>query len=128
LLPGNDPPCAPRQADANRLGACFDVFAQLSLNAGNYILALTQEANEPLGNLSDGFFYINIIPDQNFNNGFVDAFGQPGDGHWALDISGVDSAAQLGAATPEPATGLMAAGVLLIGFFKFRRKCNALNS
>jgi hypothetical protein len=117
LLPGNDnPPCTPRNPDPNRLDSCLDVYGQLSLGAGDYVLALTQHANVSLGDLSDGFFYVDVVNDPNFNNSFHGDSGLPGDGHWALDILGVDSASPVGA-VPEPSTAaLTAIAVLLAGF------------
>ena len=97
--------------------------------AGNYILALTLDANPALGNLSDGFFQegvMGLTPGQNFScsdsyQGDPDPFDAdapfcstwtPGvqlDSHWALDIGNVDSA-ELGmpSAVPEPGTAIFA--------------------
>jgi hypothetical protein len=50
--------CAPRVPDPNRNSFCQDAYAPgLFLNAGSYILALTQSPNTPNGNLSAGFFF-----------------------------------------------------------------------
>src|SRR3954447_10666394 len=58
IFPGPNPTCSPRIPDPNRLNACLDAYQTgISLAAGNYILALTQSANTPNGDLSDGFFY-----------------------------------------------------------------------
>ena len=126
LLPGNnDPPCAPLNRDPNRLNSCLDVYGQLSLLPGNYLVSLTQHANDPLGNLSDGFFYVDVLPDPTFNQGFHGDSGLPGDNHWALDILGVDTASQVGA-VPEPASALLVAGAVLIAGIGTarRRRCN----
>jgi hypothetical protein len=107
-------PCPPLNPDPARNNLCLDVFAQVNLAAGNYIVSLTQSPNDPLGNLSDGFFFRDAIPDPNFNNGFFDANNNfQGKGNWALDIIGVNTASQVGG-VPEPATGLLAAAAVLI--------------
>ena len=111
LLPGSAPnPCGPQIPDPNRLNFCFDVFAQVWLDAGNYILALTQNPNTTAGtNLSDGFIYDG---DPAFANGFQGTFGFQGDNHWALDIT----------ASPEPGVALlMAPALLLLGVIRRRR-------
>jgi hypothetical protein len=129
ILPGPNPGCSPRTPDPNRMNFCQDAYGQLSLGPGNYLLALTQDANLPNGNLSDGFFYVDIIPDPNFNNGFVGAFGLPGNGNWEVDIVGVDAAAA--AAVPEPsswplvavALGALRSGLRSYGDAGFRHRC-----
>ena len=122
IFPGPDPTCAPRNPDPNLLPvvACFDAFAQVSLPAGNYFLSLTQNANAPLGNLSDGFFYTTAVPDPNFNNNFVGTFGFQRDNHWAVDIVSVDAASELTAA-PEPASAALFAGAAILAGFWRRR-------
>jgi hypothetical protein len=118
ILPGPDPTCAPRNQDPGRLNFCQDAYAQVFLTAGNYLLALTQNANTPNGNLSDGFFY---DADPNFNSGFVGTFGFPGTSQWALDIVGVDSAvAPL--ATPEPGSAMLVASAFLLVGLGVRRR------
>jgi len=114
LQPGPHPTCPPLNPDPGRDNLCLDVFAQVPLAAGNYIVSLTQSANDPLGNLSDGFFFINAVPDPNFNKGFLDPnTGLQGNANWALDIIGVTSATQVGGGVPEPATGVLVAAALL---------------
>jgi hypothetical protein len=111
ILPGANPPCAPRNPDPGRSNFCLDAYGQLTLLAGDYILALTQEPNESLGNLSLGFFYVDVIPDPHFNNGFYGSTGLPGTGAWALDILSVDVASTV----PEPASfALGLGGVVLL--------------
>ena len=110
ILPGPNPTCAPRTPDPNRLNFCQDAYGQLSLGAGSYLLALTQDPNLANGNLSDGFFYVDTIPDPNFNNGFVGKFDLPGNGHWAIEIIGADAASS--AAVPEPSSFLLMAATL----------------
>jgi hypothetical protein len=117
FLPGTAS-CPPNNPDPARLDSCQDVFGQILLPAGNYIVALTQFDNLALGNLSDGFFYVDVIRDPNFNNGFNFA-GLQGTSAWELDILGVDSAAP----APEPASALLIAGaVLLAGIGAQRRR------
>ncbi len=110
ILPGPDGSgCGPRTPDPSRLDFCFDVFAQVSLSPGDYILALTQNPNTANGNLGDGFLY---DADPNFNNGFVGTFGFQGTSHWALDIIAPGASVP----TPEPRVALlMAPASLLIG-------------
>jgi len=122
LLPGPDPLCGPRNPDPARANFCQDAFGQISLGAGNFVLALTQAANLPNGNLSDGFFYVDSVPDPNFNNGFVGTLGFQGDSHFAVDISGVDAAAPV-AGVPEPSSILLGASALLALAIRARRLC-----
>ena len=109
MYPG---PCSvgPQRPDPNRFNFCFDVFAQQWLNAGDYILVLTQNDNVSAGsNLADGFIY-DAVPD--FANGFGGVFGTQGDSHWALDIT----------MSPEPGAALLIApALLLIGVIRRRR-------
>jgi hypothetical protein len=116
------PPCAPRNVDPTLLPLtfCRDAFGQVSLGAGDYFLALTQFENEPIGNLSDGFFWTDANPDPNFNNHFVGTLGFQRDSHWAVDISSVDAASELGT-TPEPASAALVAGALVLAGFCRRR-------
>lgn len=120
-------PCAPRNVDPNLLPLifCSDAFGQIPLGAGTYFLSLTQFNNEPLGNLSDGFFWTDLFPTPDFNHHFAsDTPGFERDSHWALDISSVDAASQLGA-TPEPASAALVAGALVLAGF-WRRRLNRL--
>jgi hypothetical protein len=82
-------------------GGCLDAYLSETLNAGSYILALTESGNDPAGNLADGF----IEQGQgNFTcaQGFCDAFGNHQNGTWAVDIRNVQSVGT--SAAPEPAT------------------------
>ena len=105
------PACGLRTPDPNRLNSCQDLYTQISLNPGDYTLALTQAPNVANGNVNDGFLYDG---DPNFNNGFMDSsgFGFQGTGNWAVDIVNVDQAAAVGA--PEPATALLIPASLMI--------------
>jgi MYXO-CTERM domain-containing protein len=104
-------------------GACLDAFAQPTLTAGSYTLALTVSGNDPNGSLSDGF---SQQGQGDFTaNGpcldFCDAFGNQDSGNWAVDIVNVSSASNSGTA-PEPATMLLAGGgLVLIGLARRRR-------
>ena len=118
ILPGPDPGCAPRNPDPARFNFCQDAYAQLFLTTGEYLLALTQYQNLPIGNLSDGFFYVDAVPDPNFNNGFVGSFNLPGTSAWALDIVAVDSAQS----APEPSTIMLAPAVLLFAAIAARKR------
>ena len=122
VYPGPDPTCGPRNVDPNLLPvtACQDAYAQMALPAGDFLLALTQNANAPLGDLGDGFFYTTVIPDPAFNNHFVGTFGFQRDAHWAVDLLFVDAAAPVGTA-PEPASAALIGGALLLAAIGKRR-------
>lgn len=107
--------------------ACLDAFAQVSLPAGSYILALTQSGNLPAGSLSDGF----IEQGQgNFTaNGpctaFCDTFGNTDNGSWAVDILNVTSATEVGVpSTPEPSTWVLSIGGMALLLAALRRGRN----
>jgi hypothetical protein len=103
----DDPGCA----HSNLLhGACLDSYYSAFLAADTYTLALTESGNVPNGQLSDGF---SQQGNGNFAGGFVDFNGFQEDGHWAIDIGPVDTAAIPGA--PEPASfGLAGAGLAAV--------------
>jgi hypothetical protein len=109
--------------------ACLDAYGQMSLGAGAYTLALTQEGNTANceggfpGDLACGFSeegqgdYTPITTDNPDCTAFCGTFGTQEDGNWAVDILNVDSAS----AVPEPATILLAGcGFALIGLAKRR--------
>jgi hypothetical protein len=112
-----DPPapaCGLRTPDPARDNFCFDVYQQVSLAAGTYLLRLTQNPNSANGNLGAGFLFDS---DPNFNNGFVGTIGFQGTPNWAVDILGVDQASIPGA-VPEPAAVfLMAGSLLMLGLY-----------
>ncbi|MEO8598023.1 MAG: DVUA0089 family protein [Candidatus Solibacter sp.] len=110
--PGSDP-CGPRTPDPDRANFCLDIFAQVALGPGDYLLALTQNDNVTAGSdLSGGFIYDG---DPNFNNGFATLFFQ-GDSHWALDVTSDQ--------VPEPASLWMTASALLLAGWRVRRRTN----
>ena len=98
--------CGARSIDPGS-GFCLDGYLQLPLNAGSYLLILTEEDNTPLGStLPDGFLRQG---QGNFTG--PEFLGTPGafvlfDGSqrtasWSLTIDGADATAV--SATPEPA-------------------------
>ena len=104
-------------AATDSTGHASDAGLSLSLAAGTYKVYLTQYSNFGPATLP-GLFAFDGQP--NFRGGFVDFYGSQRDGHWALDISGVDSA--LAGSVPEPATwGLMIAGFGMVGAASRRR-------
>ena len=115
----NDDGCG--SANSNH-GACLDASFHGSLSAGDYILALTVSGNAPNGNLSDGFTEQGAgdFTASGTCSAFCDTFGNTGDGNWAVDISGADSASLVG--TPEPvAFGLALSGLFLLALAVWRR-------
>lgn len=105
-----------------------------TIDAGTYFIALTQWENSMLGNLSDGFFWVDLIPDPNFTNDptqgtgycsgsgyFCDPFtGDYDSSNWALTIQlslpqdGVaqGSASEGVGSVPEPSSALLVLGGL----------------
>jgi hypothetical protein len=120
LLDGfnSDGVCPPLHSD---LGNCFDSALSLPLPAGSYILALSQYDNLPNGpTLADGFSesgngnFTGTLTGNPGGGPFLDQFGNQRTGQWAVDISGVDTAA----AVPEPSTMILVAtglGLILLG-------------
>ena len=104
------------------LGACNDAYVQVTLDPGSYVLALTQDGNDPNGNLSDGF---GETGNPNFTaNGsctqFCDSLsGDQLSPNWAVDILSVNSAVS----SPEPvSTALTGSGLVFLGLIVRRRK------
>jgi hypothetical protein len=91
-------------------GFCFDAVINQTLAPGNYTLVLTEQGNQALGGLTDGFFFDavnNPCPTNNFTNSDCLGYGpSPGafylfDGteqtsYWAL------SGETVAAVSPEP--------------------------
>ena len=106
-------------------GECNDAAIQVGtpspLAAGTYYLALTQWNNQAVGNLSDGFYWVDLINNPNFtavnlcadSGYFCDAGTQMHDNsNWALTIqlSDPDTNPQGWAVegeAPEPSSGLL---------------------
>jgi hypothetical protein len=110
------------------LGACNDAFFNGTLAAGSYILALTQDGNDPNGALSDGF---SEQGNPNFTATgacaqFCDSLsGDQLTGNWAVDILAVDSASAQ-SSTPEPGTtALTGIGLYLLGLTARSRRAGA---
>ena len=94
-------------------GFCWDAGFSHTLTAGRYRLVLSQDGNDPLGGLADGFSQQGQADYTAAYGGlaggamFVAVNGQQRDGHWALAFS----ADQL-APVPEPTQAwLLAAGL-----------------
>jgi hypothetical protein len=127
-------------------GECSDVYYPTTLSfsgglwaPGDYIVALTEDANQGVGSLSDGFFASAVLglpvpsnftcqvgptgfqgtpPSLPVDGAFCDEFspGAQRNGNWALDILNVDSAIDVTA--PEPNTllfTLLGVAVLIAG-------------
>jgi len=107
------------------LGACNDAYFQGTLAAGSYFLALTQDGNDPNGDLSAGF---SEQGNPNFTaNGLCNQFcdslsGNELAGTWAVDILGVNSA-NPATVVPEPATiSLTGIGLSLLSLASRKRR------
>ncbi len=112
-------------------GVCLDAYTSGPLPAGSYVLALTQSANEPIGNLGDGFTeagqgdYTPAFYGTPGCTAFCDAFGGIDNGNWAVDILNVTSATEVGAgATPEPSTWVLSTGGIALLLVALRRRGN----
>jgi hypothetical protein len=116
--------CGARNIDA-QTGFCWDAYLNPNLNAGHYLLALTETDNS-----ANGPFLTNGFHEQG-NGNFTGPIylGQPGSfilptgeartGNWAVDILGVNSASTV--TTPEPA-GALLIGTGLAGLALTRRR------
>lgn len=98
------------------LGACDDAYFSGPLDAGSYILALTEDGNDPNGDLGAGFM------EQGNGNftatgsclGFCDSLsGAQLTGNWAVDILNVDSAGPA-VTIPEPGTPALTGSLLAL--------------
>jgi hypothetical protein len=110
------------------LGACNDAFFEGSLDAGSYILALTQDGNYSNGDLSAGFGQQGNP--QFTASGFCTAFcdsltGTSLTGNWAVDILNVDSASAVpdsASTVPEPVSVILTGcGLSLLALARGRR-------
>ena len=108
-------------------GACLDAYAQVFLPAGSYTLALTQSGNEPIGDLSDGFTEQGQGDFTANGNcpAFCDLLGNTDNGNWAVDISNVTSATEVGA-TPEPSTWVLSIAGIALLLAAWRRRNQAV--
>jgi hypothetical protein len=108
-------------------GLAGDSRITATLNAGRYVLALSQYDNFARGNMAEGFVetgHPNFTADPNFTTGgscpgnqFRDISGAPGrcrNGNWTMDFIGVATVAPV-APVPEPST----AGLLLLSSLGF---------
>jgi hypothetical protein len=109
---------------------CLDSYADPTLPAGTYTLALTVYDNAAVGDGNPGDLALGFIEQgqPNFTavgscTQFCDSNENQDDGNWAVDVLNVSSASLVGvSATPEPVTMLLAGGGLaLIGLAKYRR-------
>ena len=129
------PPCAPNSPSGPQ-NVCQDVYATFFLTAGTYTVALTQYGNVAVNDdLNQGFSfpistgdpgtdaanasyaggYIDYSNPENpvGHGGFQDAFGNPLNGSFALDI----------AISPEPGTMLLiGSGLILVGLGARKRR------
>ncbi len=116
----NGGPCGVRNPDPSRGSLCEDAYASVFLPAGDYIVAITQYPNSPLGTLSDGFLYDGVA-NQDFNNGFGNGLLPPlfyqGNGNFALDITVADPSG-----APEPNSAWLAAGAMALAGLSSLRK------
>ena len=122
--------CGRRQGDPSAFpsNACFDAYIPLSAGAGagvnllpgSYTVDLTQQGNDLNGTtLSSGF---SQAGQGNYTGGpFIDPFGNQRDGHFAVDIVGVDA--------PEPATlPTILLSLVVLGFVYKRFSPSSQNS
>ena len=105
-------------------GHASDALFSGALAAGTYTVFLTQYNNFGPFTQSPGLHFA-FDGQPNFRNGFVDFYNSQRDGHWALDLIGVDSATT--AAVPEAATwALMLVGFGAVGATARRRRVGAV--
>jgi hypothetical protein len=112
-----------------------------TIAAGTYFIALTQWDNGMLGDLSDGFFRVDLLNNPNFtaDNGCGGSgyFCDPGtlahdNSNWALtiqlsnpDLPAQGSASEGVGAVPEPSSGLLVLGGLSAAWWMRPRKRRA---
>jgi hypothetical protein len=144
MVQGNGAPACNGFSTVNADGLCNDAYIAEPpsgvLAAGNYTVALTQWDNLAIGNLTEGFFFVDVVPDPNFTftngNGcqagtyFCDGFTHTNrTGNWAVTFNlinpngnAVGTVTQAGA-TPEPATWMLLMSGLGAGWW-IRRRAN----
>ncbi|MBY0502934.1 MAG: DVUA0089 family protein [Bryobacteraceae bacterium] len=115
--------CSPSGQRDPVTGFCQDAHLSFSTTAGNYVLALAVQPNNPPGSLTDAYL---LAPGANFSPG---PFADPGDftgatlrtGAWFLEID-LNGTASQATGIPEPSTAsLLAAGVALAVLAKRKR-------
>ena len=123
-IAGNDDGGCGQVGTDSLTGHCWDAaIVNFDLLPGVYTLVLSQTGNTPAGpTFGDGFTRIGSLSytGQDFvgiTDRFWDATPSKRDGHWALDISNVDSVAQI----PEPATfAIVGIGLGALGMVRRR--------
>jgi hypothetical protein len=119
--------CGARHIDPSS-GFCEDAFISLFLNPGSYTIVLTQQGNNPLGLLGDGFSQTGSPSFTGDNAGMPGSmFIDPGNfsqrnNRWALDITS-PSALQ---PVPEPASLVLLLTGCAAGAPRARRRWLAL--
>lgn len=119
---GPGPDCGPRATDP-ATGFCWDAYLSVSLPAGSYLLALTQDDNLPFGpTFSDGFQHAgegNFTGPQYLGvpGSFIIITGDQRTAAWAVDIEADDASA-----VPEPHCLVMCLSGLLAIASKRRRE------
>ncbi|MBL8179392.1 MAG: DVUA0089 family protein [Bryobacterales bacterium] len=128
---GTVPICNGRGIDPTT-GSCYDALVPVFLPAGAYTVVLSQQGNNPLGVLSDGFFYSppnGNDPDFTGDNSgqigtkFVDPFGiAVRNGNWAVDFTGDTLRSASAADIPEPGSAcLLLMGVAALAGRRYSR-------
>ncbi len=113
--------CAPRNIDTD--GLCLDAYLQESLNAGQYIVVVTQQDNTPNGpTLADGFARDGQgnFTGPNFLGlplSFIDQGLNQRNSSFEFTVGSVDSAVFL----PEPSTLLLISSGMLLAGLRIRR-------
>lgn len=121
LFDGAGKQVAGNVGSANTCGIsfCWDAaFSHPGALPGSYTLVLSQDGNNPLGQLADGYsmtgqphYTAQYLGGSNPNATFVQVDGTQRTGRWALDVSVPDGVSVV----PEPASAaLLLAGVVML--------------
>ncbi len=111
VISNNDGPCGTVGKDATTLN-CFDAYLSLSLEAGAYTVALTENDNLAVGpTLADSFTQVGngnfTCPEFMGSPGaFCDASPSQRNSAWALDVVTPDTSPDT-SPVPEPASGVL---------------------